>query len=111
MNIIEQLKNRYPDPLDENNPFVDINKKWGSFIGKGWYGESGLPKSWTCIIDDFLEYLRYELKTFEIHQIKLKFGGLRFYVIFETGVPAENDRICAEINELEKWLFDKSLIY
>ena len=64
----------------------DLTAKYKKYIPVGWYGfdlGSPVPLDWFKIIDEFLTYLveleqLNKIKNFEIHQIKLKFCGLRF---------------------------------
>lgn len=84
-------------------------KNYSKYIPDGWYGFSiGTPiiPEWLDIIDEVLEVCINNDPNFEIHQIKLKFGGIRFYV---------HSEIIDDINDvgflIEKLLFDKALIY
>ena len=84
-------------------------KKYVHNIPAGWYGFSiGTPivPEWLDIIDEVLELCIKTDPNFEIHQIKLKFGGIRFYV---------HSEIIEDINDIEMLignkLFDKALIY
>jgi hypothetical protein len=84
-------------------------KKYCNHIPIGWYGFSiGTPiiPEWLEIIDSVLDVCINNDPNFEIYQIKLKFGGIRFYV---------HSEIIEDINDvgflLEKLLFDKALIY
>lgn len=93
--------------------------KWEAFIPKGWYGFSlgePCPHNWYKIIDDFLEYLKELVKSkriqrLEIHQIKMKFGGLRFYIGYICEDDELREHIELQIEKLENQLFDKKLIY
>lgn len=108
---------RYKDsnPNDATNYYnVEKNdeyflKKYHKHIPVGWYGFSiGTPivPEWLDIIDDILELCIKKDATFEIHQIKLKFGGIRFYV---------HSDIIEDIHDvemlIENKLYDKALIY
>lgn len=116
--IISDLKKKYqsrltkaecPRKLDDFNPTIYLFHKWSHKVPKGWYGFdlSNVPYVWGMIIDGFLEYIDKETSgEFEIHQIKLKMGGLRFYV---GGVS--NMGLRKDIEELEDWLSDSRLIY
>lgn len=84
-------------------------KKYGKHVPRGWYGfDIGVPivPEWMDILDEVLELCTKIDKDFEIHQIKLKFGGIRFYVRSEI----IEDIFDVEIY-LENLLYDKALIY
>lgn len=87
--------------------------KWAWRVEKGWYGFSlgAIPWAWTYIINDFLKALEPAAPDFKIHQIKLKFGGLRFYVDLKLEDPKEIEAIHAEISKLENLLQSGDLIY
>lgn len=97
----------------------DLLKKYNAYIPRGWYGfsfGSPIPESWLKIVDEFLEYLVYlekeqKITNFEIHQIKLKFGGLRFYVGYNCVSEKLRKDLDKQIKVIEKCLFDKKLIY
>lgn len=86
-------------------------EKWKGRIPKGWYGFDGIPKIWGLIIDKFLEELEKECPNFEIHQIKLKYGSLRFYV--QSNIQDKNKikQIEKQIDKLENLLQHESLVY
>lgn len=93
--------------------------KWKPYIAKGWYGFSlgePCPADWYSIIDEFLTYLvglqeKGKISRFEIHQIKTKWGGLRFYVGYSCEDEELIEHIELQINTLESTLFDRKLIY
>jgi len=94
----------YPDKRDSY-----FLKKFEERIPPGWYGfDMGdpTPNSWMECIDAVLDFLVEKDPEFEIHQIKLKFGGLRFYVQSEV----IEDVMDIELY-LEDKMFDRSLIY
>lgn len=110
-NVYEFLQS-YPefrkDFVSEKNDGFLI-KKYRKHISKGHYGFSiGEPivPVWNEILDKILELCIAADPSFEIHQVKLKFGGICFYV--------HSERI-EDIHEVEvligKNLFDKALIY
>jgi hypothetical protein len=84
-------------------------KKYGTHVPKGWYGiDVGNPINpmWMEILDEVIELCVKSDPNFEIHQVKLKFGGIRFYVhseIIEDIFEAE----CL----IEGKLYDDALIY
>jgi hypothetical protein len=93
--------------------------KWKAYIPQGWYGfslGSPCPHAWYEIIDEFLTYLKSleelnRISNFEINQIKIKFGGLRFYVGYCCEDEELREHIRLQIDKLEGALFDEKLIY
>lgn len=92
----------------EKNDDYFINK-YRTHIPRGWYGFSiGSPiiPEWCEIIDKILELCIETDQNFEIHQIKIKFGGIRFYC---------DNEIIEDLHEIESLidgnLFDRALIY
>lgn len=93
--------------------------KWKAYIPTGWYGFSlgePCPHVWYKLIDEFLEYFIKlqgdgKINDFEIHQIKIKFGGLRFYVGFSTEDGELREFLELQIHELERHCADEKLIY
>jgi len=99
---------------------IILFQKWAYRVEKGWYGFalSDAPNSWAIIIDEFLAELEKSMPKFKIHQIKLKFGGLRFYVCLYDELEdasrvdsVQADIIFEEILELQEWLESPSLVY
>ena len=88
-------------------------EKWKEYVPVGWYGFAlgQVPDQWYNVIDEFLDYMDSILASFEIHQIKLKFGGVRFYVSFDSGDEETNEFITLQIEKLESSLFSKDLIW
>jgi hypothetical protein len=87
----------------------DLNTKYRKHIPRGWYGfDVGTPiiPVWMEIIDKVVEICVAVDPDFEIHQIKLKFGGIRFYC---------GSNIIDDLHEVEflidNNLFDRALIY
>jgi hypothetical protein len=84
-------------------------RKYRVYISKGHYGFAvGTPTipAWSQILDEILEICIATDHKFEIQQIKMKFGGIRFYV--ESNVIED----LLDVEKLiEKTLFDKALIY
>jgi hypothetical protein len=114
----------YPNianPYDESAGLKNVDglenalqKKWKDHIPKGWYGfaiGSPCPESWFNIIDEFLDYLVTIDPQLKIHQIKMKFGGIRFYVEVRGKDEEQQEFIDLQIAKLESQLFDKKLIY
>jgi len=87
----------------------DLNQKYRKHIPKGWYGfDVGNPivPEWMEIIDKIVEGCTAFDPDFEIHQIKLKFGGICFYC---------GSNVIDDLHDVEfliaKKLFDRALIY
>ena len=106
-----------PKDLTENRGSQDpIPEKWREHVGKGWYGfDMGwAPDNWFKIIDEFLDQIKQVDPDFQIHQIKIKFGGIRIYLGF-SGKITEDKSIYSYVNQqvsiLEHELFHESLIY
>jgi len=97
---------------------IELEQKWLHKVTPNWYGFAveGIADDWAVKIDDYLTWLEKVRPQFEIHQIKVKFGGLRVYLDFKMGEGDEpiHDHILTEINmrarELNK-LWDKKLMY
>jgi hypothetical protein len=88
---------------------VDLLQKYKKQIPKGWYGfDVGTPiiPEWMEIIDKVVQVCVEADPDFEIHQIKLKFGGIRFYV----GSDIIEDLFDIE-RMVENTLYDRALIY
>lgn len=88
---------------------VDLLEKYGKQIPKGWYGfDVGSPivPEWMEIIDKVVQVCVEADPEFEIHQVKLKFGGIRFY----TGSDIIEDIFEVE-RIVENTLYDRALIY
>lgn len=102
----EQEKHYFSDPTLTDSYLFD---KYRKHIPKGWYGFNiGTPiiPAWCEIIDKILAICIANDPDFEIHQIKLKYGGIRFYV---------GSEVIEDINEvaslIDSTLYDKALIY
>jgi len=111
-NNVYQYLNEFPDKRKdfetEKNDFYFINK-YSKYIGEGHYGFSiGTPivPEWNEIIEKILDLCIETDPDFKILQIKLKFGGIRFYV--QTNIIEDIDDI--EILIMKK-MHDNALIY
>jgi hypothetical protein len=115
----EGCKNHYHLQLDfESDVPIEIKKKYSDSalyekyvynIPHGYYGFAigePTPINWLRAIDDILSLLIKKDKNFEIHQIKMKYGGIRFYCY--SSVIEDIDEISTHI-ETKMW--DKNLIY
>lgn len=99
---------------DYNSPDLHLFMKWAHRVGKGWYGFAlgqEVPFVWALIIDAFLDELALEAPNFEINQIKLKFGGLRFYVDLRLEDKEKAKAINEEIVKLCTVLYNEKLMY
>jgi hypothetical protein len=114
---VAKLKEKYPDvgPKPKSfSPTIYLFQKWAYRVEKGWYGFDleGVPFVWGQIIDEFLAAVAEFESSFKILQIKLKFGGLRFYIRHNMMKGCKDAlRLEEEIRELETWLNCKELIY
>jgi len=103
---------KYPEFGKDFKSEIDncsLNEKYGKYIPKGWYGfDIGIPivPLWMEIIDKIVEACVAIDSDFEIHQIKIKFGGIRFY----CGSEVIEDLHKVE-SLIENTLWDKALIY
>ena len=104
-------KSETVEDLEEHNRkfYVPFRDKWRKHTAEGWYGPEGLgypmPEIWYSALDEFLEEILKEFPDFQIHQIKIKFGGVRIYL---AGISEKAREDC---REMERVLFDKHLIY
>ncbi len=117
INLPENYKNIYQlirdnQLIGDKYNFYDDDKLFNNYkknIPKRWYGFSingAIIPEWINIITNVLDLLISIDENLEIHQIKMKYGGIRFYV---------ESLVIIDINEivtlLESKLFDKALIY
>ncbi len=109
---VYDYRREYPDAefkflTDKDDGY--LYEKYSANIPKGWYGFAiGVPivPEYNEIIDKVLEICIANDPDFEIHQIKFKLGGMRFYV--KTNVIEDIDEI--ELLIMSK-MYDKALIY
>ena len=80
--------------------------KWAYRVGNGWYGFNlgHIPPVWTQMLDEFLSWLEIQRPDFEIHQIKMKLGGVRIYLGTRTDFVIPDESIRSEISKLQKLL-------
>ena len=98
-------KNKFESEKDDEV----LCEKYKDRIPRGWYGfDIGTPivPDWIEILDEIVELCIKADPDFEIHQIKLKYGGIRFYV----GSMVIDD-ICDVEDLIENTLYDQALIY
>lgn len=110
-NIYSFLK-EYPEFSEDFKTEKDDSyfiEKYKQHIPPCHYGISiGSPiiSTWNDILDEIIELCIKNDPKFEIHQIKLKFGGIRFYV---------NSNVIEDISDVEELiestLYDNALIY
>ncbi len=102
----EVMENKSVQVGPQNNADISFLKKWGRRVGEGWYGFDlgNIPDVWQDVLDDFLVWLESRCPDFEIRQIKMKLGGLRFYIKTNTKDAAINEKVRSEIYWLEKLL-------
>ncbi len=100
-----------PLPKDMNPEKTDaiLRNKYKKNIPEGWYGfdlGKPTPNVWIEAIDEILKMLIKKDKNLAIHQIKMKYGGIRFYV----GSSSIKDM--ADIEDLiEDSMYNENLIY
>lgn len=105
--------NKYDTSDTSADDYKTFMKKWGRWVRKGWKGFEldNVPKVWYSIIDEFLEYLVDIDPTAEIHEIKVRHGGLRFFVDYD---PRWSTLLRFQVDKLENALYheelDKALI-
>ena len=85
---------------------VTLFAKWAYRVGKGWYGFAlgNVPRVWTDVLDEFLCWLETQRPDFEIHQIKMKLGGVRIYLGTKTDFVIPDEKIRSEISQLQNLL-------
>lgn len=95
------------------SPGLYLYQTWAYRIPKGWYGFDleSVPFVWAQIIQEVLYELEKVAPIFEIHQIKLKFGGLRFYIKTNLADETLNQSIHESISKLESALYADQLVY
>lgn len=105
LRVYPELSKNFKSEIED----CDLNEKYELRIPKGWYGfDIGTPiiPAWMEIIDKIVAICIEADPYFEIHQIKLKFGGIRFYT---------KSNVIEDVHEVEKLiankLFDNALIY
>jgi hypothetical protein len=126
MNIIEKLTKKYnlaPDSYYTESPYKNsslvgypeasvkeklLKIKWAAHIPVNHYGFSlgnPTPEVWFKTIDEFLDYVVWECRDFEILQVSIKFGRLKL------NLGKITKEIQSEVGQLKDLLSDKFLIY
>ena len=82
---------------------IFLFQKWAYRVGKGWHGFDlgDVPRVWADLLNDFLAWVESQCPDFEILQIKMKCGGLRFYIDAKIVDEVLQQRVGSEINQLE----------
>ena len=113
----EQLANEYDRgrPIPGSEPYCAntyLFQKWAYRVGKGWYGFSldDIPHGWAIFINDFLAWLESQCPDFEIHQIKITWGGLHCSIETKCEDKEINELVCSEICKLESFLHHDHLV-
>jgi hypothetical protein len=80
--------------------------KWAYRVRKGWYGFNlgHIPPVWTEMLDEFLCWMEIQRPDFEIHQIKMKWAGVRIHLGTRTDFVIPDENIRGEISHLENLL-------
>jgi len=94
----QELKKRMATPGTDSDSYISdvlMFSKWACRVGKGWYGFSlgDVPRVWTDVLDQFLCWLEIQCPDFEIHQVKIKLGRLRFYLGTKTDFVIPDEKI------------------
>ena len=69
-----------------------------------WISLGNVPRVWTDVLDEFLCWLETQCPDFEIHQIKMKLGGVRIYLGTKTDFVIPDEKIRSEISQLQNLL-------
>lgn len=91
-----------------------LDEAFRGLVGDDWYGfDLGVvPNSWHDIISDLTEYLNQHLDGLVLQQIKVKFGGLRYYYTCgKTNDKETVDKMYSLVTKVENLLYDQSMIY
>ena len=118
--VVDQLKSKYSERFNLNNykqksnfhADVILFQNWAYRVEKGWYGFAlgeFVPYVWTNILDEFFNYVEIKCPDFKIHQVKIKFGGIRIYLKLNS--KESSGEINEEIEKLEEWLQHPDLGY
>ena len=107
----EHVKGRPKKGSESFRVDVSLFQKWAYRVRKEWYGFNlgDIPCAWGDVLNDFLVWVESKCPDFEILQIKMKFGGLRFYIDTHSKDAAVNKRVHSEISKLEALLRHEKL--
>jgi len=105
----QELKKRTATPGTVRDSGISdwlLFSKWAYRVGKGWYGFDlgDVPCVWTDVLDEFLSWVETQCPDFEIHQTRIKFGSLRFYIGTKTDLFIPDEKIRSEISQLQNLL-------
>lgn len=86
---------------------TELQMRYFNRVPDGWYGFNVgcWPINWLNALEEFLAELEKDSPNFEIHAIKLKFGGARIYLGMISANAEES------VDALEKAMYDENLIY
>lgn len=92
---------------DSYEKTTNLQNKYENRVPHGWYGLdcSCWPINWLNALEEFLAELEKDSPDFEIHAIKLKFGGARIYLGMISANAEES------VDALEKAMYDSNLVY
>lgn len=102
--ILAEIKSGTVAP---ETPYLRFRNKWKARRTPGHYGVDmmGVPEVWYKSLDEIMDFIVAFDDSFSIHQIKLKYGGCRWYVGSTVFLlPFVEDKI-------ESVLHDDKLIY
>ena len=96
-----------PEFKDSYLKATNLQNKYQNRVGENWYGFDidCWPVNWLNALEEFLAELEKDSPDFEIHTIKLKWGGARIYLSNESSDAQK----C--IDMLEGAMQDNNLIY
>jgi hypothetical protein len=113
--ILEGEKNIYLASKEKRDQYTTsigdsyLFNKYRSNIPPGWYGFAlGNPiiPEWVAIIEKALDVMIEVDPNLEIHQVKIKFGGVRFYV-----ESKKIEDLSSIVRLIEEEMYDVALIY
>ena len=82
---------------------IFLFQRWACRVRQGCYGFDlgDVPRVWADLLNDLLAWMESQCPDFEILQIKMKCGGLRFYIDTKIVDEVLQQRVGSEINQLE----------
>jgi hypothetical protein len=80
----------------------EFNEKYKAYLGKRWYGLDIDDAEVINFLDNLFEHYLIKIEGFEYHQIKVKFGDVRFYSNLASN--STNDTLVALIEAHVKLL-------
>lgn len=109
--VYDYLRNN-PDKENDFKSEIDdyvLMSKYRKHVPRGWYGfDIGTPiiPEWMLIIDEVTKLCIDNDPNFEIHQVKLKYGRICYYV--SSSIIEDYDEIDEYIEDIS---YDKALVY